>query len=245
MAMDRILEVKEQVESSGLHMDVVESVNVHEDIKLGLPTRDQYINNYIKTIEKLAQAGVEVICYNFMPVFDWTRTDLYKEMEDGSTALFFEREKVENIDPHELVRTIALDSTFTMPGWEPERLGQLSSLFEKYKKVTEEDLWSNLQYFLEKVIPAAKENGIKMGIHPDDQPWSVFGLPRILTNKKSVQRFLKLVDDPCNGTTLCSGSFGADPQNDISEMIHEFSDRIHFAHVRNVETYENGDFIET
>ncbi len=206
--MHRISEVKEQAENQGLHIDVVESVNVHEDIKLGLPTRDQYINNYIKTIEKLAKAGVKVICYNFMPVFDWTRTNLYKELNDGSTALFFEKEKISDIDPNELVRTIALDSNFTMPGWEPERLEQLSELFEKYQHVTEEDLWSNLQYFLERVIPAAKENDIKMAIHPDDPPWSVFGLPRIITNKENLQRFLNLVDDSYNGLTLCSGSRG-------------------------------------
>ncbi|MCP3027858.1 mannonate dehydratase [Halobacillus sp. A5] len=243
--LDRILEVKNQAESHGLHIEVVESVNVHEDIKLGLPSRDYYINNYIKTIEKLAEAGVKVICYNFMPVFDWTRTNLYKEMADGSTALFLEKDKIRDIDPNQLVQTIAKDSSYTMPGWEPERLEQLTTLFEKYKEVTEEDLWSNLQYFLEKVITAAKENDIKMGIHPDDPPWSVFGLPRIMTNKKSLQRLLNLVDDPYNGLTLCSGSLGADPYNDIPEMIHEFSDRIHYAHVRNVKTYENGDFIET
>ncbi|SEA80033.1 mannonate dehydratase [Thalassobacillus cyri] len=243
--MERISEVKEQADRHGLNIDVVESVNVHEDIKLGLPTRDQYIENYIKTIEKLAKVGVKVICYNFMPVFDWTRTDLFKEMEDGSTALFFENEKLKNIDPMELVNTISENSAYTMPGWEPERLAHLADLFEKYKNVTEEDLWDNLQYFLEKVIPVARENGIKMGIHPDDPPFSVFGLPRIITNKQNLERFLKLVDDPCNGLTLCSGSLGANPENDVADMVRTFADRIHFAHIRNVKTYGNGDFIET
>ncbi|UOQ94705.1 mannonate dehydratase [Halobacillus shinanisalinarum] len=243
--MDKILEVKEQADRHGLNIDVVESVNVHEDIKLGLPTRDKYIDNYVKTIEKLAKVGVKVICYNFMPVFDWTRTNLFEEMNDGSTALFFENEKLKNIDPMELVNTISENSEYTMPGWEPERLEHLADLFEKYKQVTEEDLWSNLQYFLERVIPVAKENDIKMGIHPDDPPWSVFGLPRIITHKENLQRFLNLVDDSYNGLTLCSGSLGAHPNNDVPGMVREFADRIHFAHIRNVKTYDNGDFIET
>lgn len=243
--MDKILNVKNQADEYGLHIDVVESVNVHEDIKLGLPTRDKYIDNYIKTIEKLAKVNVKVICYNFMPVFDWTRTDLFKEMEDGTTALFFENEKIKNIDPMELVQTISHNASYSMPGWEPERLAHLTELFEKYKGVTEEDLWNNLQYFLEKVIPVAKANDIKMAIHPDDPPWSVFGLPRIITNKENLERFLRLVDDPYNGITLCSGSLGANPDNDVAEMVSAFADRIPFAHIRNVKTYENGDFIET
>ncbi|WP_027724816.1 mannonate dehydratase [Tuberibacillus calidus] len=243
--MDKILEVKEQADRYNLNIDVVESVNVHEDIKLGLPTRDLYIKNYKRTIEKLAKVGVKVICYNFMPVFDWTRTDLNKEMEDGSTALFYEKAKAESIDPNELVDTIANNPDFTMPGWEPERLSRLSALFEAYKNVTEEDLWNNLKYFLEQIIPVAEANEIKMAIHPDDPPWPIFGLPRIITNKENIKRFLKLVDSPYNGITLCSGSLGANPKNDIVEMVYEFADRIPFAHIRNVKVYENGDFIET
>ncbi|WP_077624532.1 mannonate dehydratase [Sediminibacillus massiliensis] len=243
--MDKIQEVKEQADQYGLNIDVVESVNVHEDIKLGLPTRDQYIENYIHTIEKLARVGVKVICYNFMPIFDWTRTELFKEMEDGSTALFFNNAQIKDIDPMELVNSISENSAYTMPGWEPERLAHLADLFEQYKEVTDEDLWNNLQYFLEKVIPIAKQHDIKMAIHPDDPPWSVFGLPRIITNQENVKRFLNLVDDPYNGLTLCSGSFGANPDNDVAAMVREFADRIHFAHIRNVKTYDNGDFIET
>ena len=132
-----------------------------------------------------------------------------------------------------------------MPGWEPERLKSLSKLFEQYKEVTEEDLWNNLQYFLEQIIPVAKEHNIKMAIHPDDPPFSVFGLPRLIINKENIQRFLKLVDDPYNGLTLCSGSLGANLNNDVADMVREFADRIHFAHIRNVKTYENGDFVET
>jgi mannonate dehydratase len=243
--LDKIEEVKNQAEQLGLNIDVVESVNVHEDIKLGLPSRDQYIENYKRTIEKLAAAGVKVICYNFMPVFDWTRTELFKEMEDGSTALFFEKAKVEDMDPFELVDKISSNSAFTMPGWEPERLSKLKELFEAYKHVTEEDLFHHLEYFLKEVIPVAEKNNIKMGIHPDDPPFSIFGLPRIITNKQNIKRVLSLVDSPSNGVTLCSGSLGANPDNNVAEMVREFSDRIPFAHIRNVKVYENGDFIET
>lgn len=243
--LDKIEEVKNQAEQFGLNIDVVESVNVHEDIKLGLPSRDKYIENYKRTIEKLATAGVKVICYNFMPVFDWTRTELFKEMEDGSTALFFEKAKVEDMDPFELVDKISSNSAFTMPGWEPERLSKLKELFEAYKQVTEEDLFHHLEYFLKEIIPVAEKNNIKMGIHPDDPPFSIFGLPRIITNKQNIKRVLSLVDSPSNGVTLCSGSLGANPDNNVAEMVREFSDRIPFAHIRNVKVYENGDFIET
>ncbi|WP_227937148.1 mannonate dehydratase [Alkalihalobacillus deserti] len=243
--MDKILEVKKQADKHDLNIDVVESVNVHEDIKLGLPTRDLYIQNFKKTIEKLAQVGVKVICYNFMPVFDWIRTDLFKELEDGSTALFYEGSKIENIDPMDLVKKISKNSNLTIPGWEPERLSHLAKLFEAYKDVTTEDLWDNLKYFLDEIIPVAEKHDIKMGIHPDDPPYPVFGLPRIIINRENIQRLLSLVDNPYNGLTLCSGSLGANPNNNIGEMVREFADRIAFAHIRNVRIYENGDFIET
>ena len=243
--MEKIEEVRRQADRYGLHLDVVESVNVHEDIKLGLPSRDGYIENYKRTIEKLAKVGVKVICYNFMPIFDWLRTDLHKPTGDGSTALFYEKAKIHNIDPFELVRTINENSALTMPGWEPERLAHLTKLFEAYRNVTEEDLWKHLQYFLEAILPVAEQNGIKMAIHPDDPPWPIFGLPRIITNQQNLRRFLSLVDSPSNGITLCSGSLGANPENDIIAMIHEFQERIPFAHIRNVRVFDNGDFIET
>ncbi|MFJ5761444.1 mannonate dehydratase [Neobacillus sp. NPDC093182] len=243
--MAKILEAKQQAEHYGFNIDVVESVNVHEDIKLGLPSRDRYIENYKRTIEKLAKAGVKVICYNFMPVFDWIRTDLYKGLEDGSTALFYEKSKVDNIDPIELVNKIANNPDYTMPGWEPERLENLTKLFDAYKGVTEEDLFQHLRYFLEAIIPVCEENDIKMAIHPDDPPWPIFGLPRIITNRANIRRVLKLVDSPNNGVTLCSGSLGSNPSNNLVDMVKEFAERTPFAHVRNIKVYENGDFIET
>lgn len=243
--MDKILALRDEAHAAGLNIDVVESVNIHEDIKLGLPSRDAYIENYKRTLEKLGQVGVKVVCYNFMPVFDWLRTELHKEMEDGSTALFYEKNRIDNIDPFELVRQINENSELTMPGWEPERLAHLTALFEAYRGVTEEDLWENVRYFLDEIIPVAARCGIKMAIHPDDPPWPIFGLPRIMTSQANFRRFLALHDSPYNGITLCSGSLGANPANDIVSMIHEFADRIPFAHIRNVRVYDNGDFIET
>ncbi|MBS4217609.1 mannonate dehydratase [Bacillus sp. FJAT-49711] len=243
--LDRILEQKKQAEEYGFHIEVVESVNVHDDIKLGLATRDKYIDNYIKTIENLAQAGVKVICYNFMPVFDWVRTDLYKQLEDGSTALFYEEAKVGGMDPFELIEKIAHYPDYTMPGWEPERLKSIKQLFAAYSNVSTERLWDNLEYFLNKIIPVAEKHNIKMAIHPDDPPWEIFGLPRIITSQENIRKLLKLIDSSSNCITLCSGSLGSNPKNDIPAIIKEFAGRIPFTHIRNIKVFENGDFIET
>ncbi|MGY4688352.1 mannonate dehydratase [Salibacterium sp. K-3] len=240
-----IQETVDSILSHGLHAEVVESVNVHEDIKLGLPSRETYIDNYVETIQNLAAAGVKVICYNFMPVFDWIRTDLQKKLEDGSTALFYENNQIENITPEALIQKITEKPEFTMPGWEPERLEHIQGLIDQYKDISEEDLWENLRYFLERVIPACKECDVRMAIHPDDPPWSVFGLPRIITGRDDLKRLTGLVESEYNGITLCSGALGARPDNNIPAMIREFQERIHFAHVRNVRRYDNGDFIET
>lgn len=179
--LDRVMALKKEITEKGLAFEVVESVNIHEDIKLGLPSRDRYIENYKTTIRNLAQAGVKVICYNFMPVFDWTRSDLAKELPDGSTVLAYEKSKIEQVDPMELVEKIGQSSNgFSLPGWEPERLKTIKALFELYRDVTEEDLFDNLKYFLENIVPVAEECGVRMAIHPDDPPWRVFGLPRIV-----------------------------------------------------------------
>ena len=241
---ERILKEKQTIEAAGFNIDVVESVNVHEDIKLGLPSRDKYIENYKETLRRLAKVGVKVVCYNFMPVFDWTRTSLYKETEDGSNALFFEKSKIENIDPTELIETLSKNVDVTMPGWEPERLDKLKETFKQYEGFTAERLWENLQYFLDQVIPVCEECNIKMGIHPDDPAFPIFGLPRIIINKENIGRFLNLNTSPANGLSLCTGSLGS-ANNDIPSIIDEYHDRIHFMHIRNVKRYDNGDFIET
>ncbi|GGE25698.1 mannonate dehydratase [Pullulanibacillus camelliae] len=246
--LERIMALKKEIQEKGLSLEVIESVNVHEDIKLGLPTRDRYIANYIETMRNLSTVGVKVICYNFMPVFDWTRSDLAKPLPDGSTALAYEKSKIETIDPIVLVnRMEGASEGFSMPGWEPERLKTIKHLFELYKDVTEEDLFDHLQYFLEKIIPVAEACDIKMAIHPDDPPWSVFGLPRIVTNKANLERITKLVDSPYNGLTICTGSLGANPKNDLVDIMRTFSERnrVPFAHIRNIKIYENGDFEET
>lgn len=246
--LERIEQLKDEITAYPLVLEVIESVNIHEDIKLGLPTRDKYIENYKQTIRNLGKAGIKVICYNFMPVFDWTRSALAKELPDGSTVLAYEKKKIEGKDPQQMVEDIAANANgYSMPGWEPERLSTIQQLLEQYADVTEEDLFDHLQYFLEAVIPVAEECGIRMAIHPDDPPWSVFGLPRIVTNQENLERIIGLVDSPANGLTLCSGSLGANRRNDLPAMFRHFSslDRVPFAHLRNIKHEANGDFAES
>ena len=148
--MERVQAMYDEITAAGLTMECIESVNVHEDIKIGLPTRDKYIENYKTSIRNLAKVGVKVICYNFMPVFDWTRTDLYMPLPDGSTCLCYDGKQVEGKSPEDMFREIDDNSNgYAMPGWETERMGEIKELFEKYKNVTADDLWENLKYFLE------------------------------------------------------------------------------------------------
>ncbi len=241
---EEIAEVQKQLQEYGFNMDVVESVNVHDDIKIGLPTRDKYIENYKQTLRNLKEFGVKVVCYNFMPIFDWTRTDLFHPVGDGSTALFYEKAKIYD-DPNEMAKYILEEvGDMTMPGWEPERLAKLNELFEAYRPVTKEKLWENLKYFLEAIMPTCEECDIKMAIHQDDPPWDIFGLPRLLVDEPSIERFLKMVDNPYNCLTLCSGSLGANPCNCVADIVRKHVDRIAFAHIRNVKHFENGDFSE-
>ncbi len=237
--VENIQKLKAKIESHGLKFEVVESVPVHEDIKLGKPSRDRLIANYGQTLRHLALCGVKVVCYNFMPVFDWTRTTLDMTLPDGSTTLGFDVATVNNIDPSEGIQ---------LPGWDasyqPE---ELKALLAEYARIDEEQLWSHLEYFLHRVIPVAKDAGIRMAMHPDDPPRPIFGLPRIVKNREDLARLLAIEDVPENGLTLCSGSLGASCQNDIAAMVREFAGqgRIHFAHLRNVKNDESGDFYET
>lgn len=244
--LDQILKLKKDITDQGLAFEVVESVNIHEDIKLGLPSRERYIENYKETIRNLSEAGVKVICYNFMPVFDWTRSDLAKQLEDGSTVLAYEKSKIEG-DPIKMIEKMEKSSQgFSLPGWEPERLKTIKKLIESYKGVSEDDLFDHLGYFLQQIIPVAEQCDVKMAIHPDDPPWSVFGLPRIVTNQQNLEKIVNLVDNAYNGLCLCSGSLGANPANDIPEIMRYFSakGRVPFVHVRNIKISENGDFFE-
>ena len=245
---ERISALKEEVNAAGLEMEVIESVNVHEDIKLGLPGRDAYIDNYRETVRRLGQAGVKVICYNFMPVFDWTRTDLAKPRPDGSTVLAYDQAVIDRItDPQAFADQIQQGAgEFEMAGWEPERMAELKRLFAQYRNVSHEDLFRNLKYFLEAVIPVCEQYDVKMAIHPDDPPWDIFGLPRIYTCRENMRRIVELVDSPYNGLTLCSGSLGSSPCNDIPALVREFGGEghIHFAHVRNIKFTGPGRFEE-
>ena len=235
--LERIIKLKETIEAKGLTLSVIESVPVHEDIKAGDGDRDRYIENYCETLRNLSKAGIDCVCYNFMPVFDWTRSDLSYELPDGSYALAYKDETVQKMNP--------LTGDLSLPGWDASYTKEdMKALLEKYQNISEEDLWNNLKYFLDRVIKVAEEVHIKMAIHPDDPPWNIFGLPRIITNKKNIERFLKLYDSPYNGLTLCSGSLGVDPNNDIIDMVKSFSDRIHFAHIRNVKITGNKCFEE-
>ncbi|MBI0330298.1 mannonate dehydratase [Burkholderia plantarii] len=234
----KIEALKAKIEAAGLRFEVVESVPVHEDIKLGKPTRDRLIANYQQTLRHLAAAGIQVVCYNFMPVFDWTRTELAKTLEDGSTCLAFSTEEVERIDP---------EHGISLPGWDSSyRPEELKALLAEYREVDEARLWANLEYFLKAIVPVAAECGIRMAIHPDDPPRPIFGLPRIVKNRDDLARILQAVDHPANGLTLCSGSLGAGPQNDVEALVREFGamGRIHFAHIRNVKITPEGDFEE-
>ena len=245
---ERISALKEEVNAAGLEMEVIESVNVHEDIKLGLPGRDAYIDNYRETVRRLGQAGVKVICYNFMPVFDWTRTDLAKPRPDGSTVLAYDQAVIDRItDPQAFADQIQQGAgEFEMAGWEPERMAELKRLFAQYQNVSHEDLFRNLKYFLEAVIPVCEQYDVKMAIHPDDPPWDIFGLPRIYTCRENMRRIVELVDSPYNGLTLCSGSLGSSPCTDIPALVREFGGEghIHFAHVRNIKFTGPGRFEE-
>ncbi|MFZ5966109.1 MAG: mannonate dehydratase [Bacillota bacterium] len=242
---DAIRAMKEEVEAVGLEVSGIESVNIHDDIKIGLPTRDKYIANYIETLENLGKEGIDLVCYNFMPVFDWTRSDLAKERPDGSTVLSYDQELIDRIDPAKMFEEMDANSNgFALPGWEPERLARVKELFEMYKGVDEKNLFENLVYFLKSIMPTCEKYGIKMAVHMDDPAWSVFGLPRIINNKENIQRILDAVPVVNNGLTLCTGSLGSNPNNDIPDMIRSFKGRIHFAHVRNLIHLGPGKFDE-
>lgn len=243
--LDMITDMKREIEAAGLTMECIESVNVHEDIKLGNENADRYIDNYIESIRNLGKAGVRVICYNFMPVFDWTRTDLAMDMGNGATCLSYNGAQIEGKSPEDMFREIDENSNgYAMPGWETERMGEIKELFQKYKGVTEDDLVENLRHFLRRIAPVCEDCEIKMAIHPDDPPWGIFGLPRIIKNTADLERLLSLVDSDINGITFCTGSLGASKDNDLSAMIRKFGDRIYFAHLRNV-LRRDGWFNET
>ncbi|MCH3918836.1 MAG: mannonate dehydratase [Spirochaetia bacterium] len=243
---DRIHELKEEVEASGLVIEGIESINIHDAIKIGLPERDRYIENYIAALEHLGKEGITLVCYNFMPVFDWTRTDLSKQRPDGSFVMAYDQKKVDALDPQAFFdQTNSNSNGFVMPGWEPDRLAHVKELFAAYASVDADVLFNNLVYFLKAIEPICEKYGIKMAIHPDDPAWSVFGLPRIITGKETILRLMKAVDKPFNGLTFCTGSLGTNPKNDLPGIVRALPGRIHFAHIRNLQHFSPGVFEES
>lgn len=230
-----IAAMKSEVEEAGLNFAGIESVNVSDAIKTGSAERDAHISAYIETLENLGKAGINMVCYNFMPVFDWTRTELARVRADGSTVLAYHQEDVDRLNPEDMFASISGDMNGTvMPGWEPERMAKVRDLFALYRDIDEEKLFANLKYFLEAIMPVCDKYDINMAIHPDDPAWSVFGLPRIIINKQNILRMMKMVDNKHNGVTFCTGSYGTSLSNDLPDMIRSLKGRIHFAHIRNL-----------
>ncbi len=234
---DRLEALRREIESAGLAFDVAESLPVHEAIKLGAPERDRLIETYCESIRNLGRVGVKVLCYNFMPIFSWTRTNLAFSMPDGSTALSFSQAELEAKD---LSRGIE-----GLPGWDQSFTAtELNRLFRQYQGVTEERLFENFVYFIQAIVPAAERAQVLLALHPDDPPWSVLGLPRIVRNATTIQRLLDSVPSVYNGICFCTGSLGAAAENDLPAMVRQFGSRIHFVHGRNVKRVGEKAFLE-
>lgn len=232
---EAIARLKTLCDGAGLGMEVIESVPVHEDIKLGLPTRDRYIKNYADSIRALGRAGVKCVCYNFMPVFDWFRTDLDVKHADGSSSLGYREADMKKLDRREL----------RLPGWDESYTSvELGGLLDAYKDMTHEKLFDNLVYFLNGIMPACDESGIDMAIHPDDPPWDIFGLPRIAGCEADFDRLFAAVPNVHNGMTFCTGSLGAKRSNDLPRMAEKYASRIYFAHLRQLKFVNETDFYE-
>jgi mannonate dehydratase len=264
---------KRMIEEAGLMWSVAESVNVHESIKTAGPERDSYIEKYIKTLSNLSRAGVKTVCYNFMPVLDWTRTSLEYRLPNGAIALLFDATALAAFDLFILKRDGAqLDYTESqlhsakiyydradssernllaktilagLPGTdEVFSLPEFKCQLDNYKGISHAELKQHLYYFLRAVIPVAEALGIKMCIHPDDPPISILGLPRIVRNETDLTEIVNACRSPANGITLCTGSLGVDPQNDIPGIIKRLGKHIHFLHLRNVKREADGSFYE-
>ena len=246
---DKFVQLKNEVNEAGLELEVIESVNVHEDIKLGSPSRDRYISNYISTVRMLAKHGVKVIIYNFMPVLDWLRTDLNRLIEeDGSYSMYYDEAEIKGLGPLDLARRNREGSGgFSLSGWEPERMAQLEKTLRLYDGMTTEQLLQNYKYFLDAVVPVCENVGISLACHPDDPAWPIFGLPRIAHSADDFEKIISLHDSPANALCLCTGSLGSDPNNDLPAIIRSFGsrDRIAAVHVRNIKFLGDRRFRES
>ena len=270
---EEITKRKEIIKFDGLIWSVVESVPVHEDIKKRKGNFKKYIDNYKESIRNLGKAKIQTVCYNFMPVLDWLRTDLSVTFHDGAITTKFEskvfaafdlfilkRKDAEQDYSSEQITTakkyyesmnekqkgILLKTIlFGLPGsLESYTIEEFKIALSEYLEIGDTELRKNLSEFLKEVIPVAEESGVLMGIHPDDPPWPLLGLPRIVGTKENITQIINVIDSPSNGVTFCTGSFGARYKNNLVEMAETFSHRINFLHLRNLTRNEQGDFTE-
>jgi mannonate dehydratase len=271
--MEEIKKRKEIIEASGLTWSVVESVNIHESIKIGEPERDKYIALYIKSLKNLAANGLRVVCYNFMPVLDWTRTHLDYRLKNNASALRYDAAALAAFDLYILKRPEAFHH-FTplqqeqaeqyLKSQTPEQIELLTNTImaglpgtdevftveefrqhlKRYAAVDATKLKENLSYFLNAIIPSAEEAGIKMCIHPDDPPFPILGLPRVVSTEADLRDVVNFIKSPSNGITFCTGSLGANRDNDLPGIVERLGSDIHFLHLRNVQHEEDGSFYE-
>lgn len=271
--VDEILKRKNRIEKAGLRWSVVESIPVHEDIKRRIGQYETYINHYKQSVQNLGKCGIHTVCYNFMPVLDWTRTDLDYELDDGSTALRFDETALAAFDLFILQRPGAkkeyspqliqeaekyfnqcdedqipdLTETILMglPGSEEGyTYEEFQEMLDTYSNITADVLRSHLHLFLKEIIPAGEKAGVHMAIHPDDPPFPLFGLPRVVSTENDARSLIEAVNSPFNGLTFCTGSYGARPDNDLPGMVSRLGHRINFVHLRNVKRETGRSFHE-